>query len=287
MPIRPTIFIRARNEAEALPPTLRAVIEQSHPLEQLIVLDHASQDGTANVARSMGAEVYPIGEDEFSYGRALNRSLLYARGDVIVFLSAHCRPLHRRWLEDLLRPLANDRVGATFGRQVARRGVNPFEAWETLRAFPPTPSPLFRALGCQSPRFSNANAAVRTASLRRHPFDESLSFAEDVAWEREMRGAGEGVVYVAKAAVEHSHAMGPLQIERRMQLVGRAVVERGDDTVFRHAPVRWLALFACCGIDLAYCATTGQFGWMPRSWSYRRAQLRGLAEGLTAAGGAR
>ncbi|WP_102127106.1 glycosyltransferase [Deinococcus planocerae] len=52
-----TVVIPARNEAKYLPLTLRALERQLHPPAAVIVVDNASQDDTAAVARAWGATV--------------------------------------------------------------------------------------------------------------------------------------------------------------------------------------------------------------------------------------
>src|SRR5205823_2309858 len=90
-----------------------------------------------------------------------NRGAALARGALVVYLSAHCRPLGRDWLARLLAPLADPQVVASFGRQVPVPGINPIEALTTARNFPPAPPP--------GVLFSTANGAVRRAPRRRRP----------------------------------------------------------------------------------------------------------------------
>lgn len=52
-----TVVIPARNEAQYLPLTLRALERQTQPPAAVIVVDNASHDGTAGVARAWGAQV--------------------------------------------------------------------------------------------------------------------------------------------------------------------------------------------------------------------------------------
>lgn len=56
-----TVVIPARNEASYLPLTLRALESQSLAPQEVIVVDHASHDGTGEVARAWGARVVGCG----------------------------------------------------------------------------------------------------------------------------------------------------------------------------------------------------------------------------------
>jgi hypothetical protein len=55
------------------------------------------------------------------------------------------------------------------------------------------------------PLFSNANGAFRRALWLRHPFDEVIGGAEDIAWVRTMQEQGFLIAYQPTAAVYHSH----------------------------------------------------------------------------------
>src|SRR5947199_41080 len=190
-----SIVIRCRDEARDLGPVLEAVLAQERaPAAEVVALDSGSRDGTlALLAR------YPVRVDHlerFTYGAALNRGAALARGALLVYLSAHCRPLGRDWLARLMVPFADPQVIATFGRQVPVPGVNPIEALTTNRNFPPAPPP--------GVLFSTANGAIRRAAVLARPFDEEIAIAEDHLW---ARGVAERIVYVPEAVVAHSHPM--------------------------------------------------------------------------------
>src|SRR5207244_5014936 len=89
-----SIVIRCRDEARSLGPVLEAVLAQEGaPAAEVVALDSGSRDGTlALLAR------YPVRVEHlarFTYGTALNRGAALARGALVVYLSAHCRPLPR------------------------------------------------------------------------------------------------------------------------------------------------------------------------------------------------
>ncbi|TMA55367.1 MAG: hypothetical protein E6J75_12100, partial [Deltaproteobacteria bacterium] len=110
-----------------------------------------------------------LAAESFTFGRALNIGTELARGGIVAYLSAHSRPLTRRWIATLAAPFAEPAVVAAFGRQVPVPGVNPIEALATARLFPPSPPP--------GVRFSNANGAVRRATVLARPFDEEIPAA--------------------------------------------------------------------------------------------------------------
>jgi rhamnosyltransferase len=193
-----SIVIRCRNEVAHLGAVLDAIAAQvDAPPHEVVALDSGSTDGTvALLARR--AEVRIEGLDDFTFGRALNVGAALARGSVVVYLSAHCRPLGPRWLASLVAPFADPSVVATFGRQTPVRGMNPIEAITAGRNFPAAPP--------AGVRFSNANGAVRRAAVVARPFDEEIPAAEDHLWACGV-APSERIAYVPEAAVEHSHPM--------------------------------------------------------------------------------
>lgn len=76
---RISVVIPCHNEEEGV----RAVIEQMPPVvDEILVVDNASTDRTADVARELGARV--VFEERKGYGRAYKTGFAKARGDVIV-----------------------------------------------------------------------------------------------------------------------------------------------------------------------------------------------------------
>lgn len=86
---RITVIIPCLDEEEGI----TQVLQRIPPLvDQIIVVDNGSTDGTQKVARAMGAEV--VVEGERGYGRAYKRGFGYATGDVIVTLDGdHSYPV--------------------------------------------------------------------------------------------------------------------------------------------------------------------------------------------------
>jgi len=190
-----SIVIRCRDEARHLGPVLEAVLAQEGaPAAEVVALDSGSRDGTLALLARHPVRVEHLAR--FTYGAALNRGAALARGALVVYLSAHCRPLGRDWLAHLLAPFGDPQVVASFGRQVPVPGINPIEALTTARNFPPAPPP--------GVLFSTANGAVRRAAVLARPFDEEIAIAEDHLW---ARGAAERIAYAPEAAVAHSHTM--------------------------------------------------------------------------------
>jgi len=262
-----SVILRTRNEARALPSTIAAIRGQSFvPSPELIVVDSGSMDGTLEVARRLGVDrLIDVSGEPFSYGRSLNRGTAVAGGEVVVLLSAHARPVHDRWLAQLLRPLEDPKVAGVYGAQHPWPDAWPPVALDYRQCYGDVPL-LHRVP--EQVFFSNANAAVRRGLWRAVPFDEDLPACEDQQWARSAVAHGWTIAYQPDAAVYHSHNEGPRQLCRR-----RAREEQGWRRVTGRKTRLRDALadgWERCRADAAWVrAGGGRWHWMALSPLYR------------------
>jgi glycosyltransferase involved in cell wall biosynthesis len=274
-----SIFIRVRDEAKALKKTLDGLSDQKRQPDEIVVLDNESVDESIDVASRFGALVSTISREEFSYGRALNRSLDLTKGDIVVYISAHSPPVDSQWLKELVAPIEKGEAEATFGRQQPVTGQNPFEEWFLLHTFPAKPRRWKMRIGLQRILFSNANAAILSSYLRAHPFREDLAFAEDLEWAGRVQSQGGRLLYCPQAVVWHSHP--PKNIGGRMESVGMGMSQRGEGRIYRNAVACGILTGAVMGMDLVYCLFRGYWRQIGYIWQYRREYFQGLRRGLT------
>ncbi len=81
-----SIIIPAFNEAAVIADTVTAVRRLPH-VQEILVVDDGSEDGTARVAGEAGARVI-VQEKNFGKGAALTRGLSASQGDYLCFLDA-------------------------------------------------------------------------------------------------------------------------------------------------------------------------------------------------------
>lgn len=115
---RVSVVLPALNEAETIGAICRSIrdgLMGSRPLvDELLVVDCASTDGTPDIAAANGARVHDVAElipdveVEPGKGEALWRSLSAARGDIVVWIDSDIRNFSTRFVTGLIAPLITD-----------------------------------------------------------------------------------------------------------------------------------------------------------------------------------
>jgi len=130
-----TLILPAREVAGTIGPLLDTVArlnERSGLVDQVLVIDADSADGTADIARARGAEVYSENELLPGYGPAQGkgdamwRALSVARGDIVMFADADTRDFGEHFVYGTLGPLLAV-PGVQFSKAAYRR---PFTSTE-------------------------------------------------------------------------------------------------------------------------------------------------------------
>lgn len=117
--MRTSLIIPARNEEQALPRVLAGLPRGR--LEEIVVVDNGSTDGTAAAARAGGATL--IEEPRPGYGNACRAGIEYLRvkrPEVVVFLDGDCSD-DPADLPRLLEPIASGAFDLVIGSRVLGR----------------------------------------------------------------------------------------------------------------------------------------------------------------------
>lgn len=108
-----SVVIPAKDEERTIAPIVRTLVELADQglVDEVVVMDSRSSDGTARVAAAAGAAVYPVDEirpelgAQEGKGEALWKSLLVTKGDVLVFLDGDVEDLPASYVTGLLGPV--------------------------------------------------------------------------------------------------------------------------------------------------------------------------------------
>lgn len=211
--VRVGLFIPVLNpgiaEAERLG---RAIASQSLRPNEIVVADSESTDGApAVLAKAIGGRILPVRRAEFDHGGTRNLAFASMDVDVYVFLTQDAIPADARAFERLVRALVADPVaGIAYGRQLPHIGAGPFATHARLFNYPPQSDRRTRddieRLGIRTAFCSNSFSAYRGEAMRQiGGFPERMIFGEDTAAVARLLERGWSSLYVAEAAVYHSH----------------------------------------------------------------------------------
>ncbi|KPK02660.1 MAG: family 2 glycosyl transferase [Nitrospira bacterium SG8_35_4] len=195
-----SLIIRCCNEQEHIGRLLSGIFEQTVKSIEVIIVDSGSTDDTLSIASCYPVVIHKIRAEEFSFGHALNTGCKAARGEILVFASAHVYPTHRRWLEYLVAPFSDPKVAMTYGKQRGNE-LNKFSEHQIFSKWFPEHSVSVQ----RTPFCNNANAAILRSLWEQIPYDEGLTGLEDIDWAKRMIARGYYLAYVAEADVIHVH----------------------------------------------------------------------------------
>lgn len=213
-----SLVIRTKNEAGWIERCLAAVSLQDLPDWEVILVDNASTDDTRRIARRFGCRIVPISDRAFGYGRAINRGIARARGDLVAILSGHCIPANDRWLSALAAHFDAAEVAGVYGRQLPLPDSHAFDKRDLWTTFG-----VERRVQRSDYFFHNANSMIRRAVWEELPFDEEISGVEDRDWARKVLATGRRIAYEPLAAVYHHHGihqgLDPQRAERVVRVI--------------------------------------------------------------------
>jgi glycosyltransferase involved in cell wall biosynthesis/GT2 family glycosyltransferase len=269
-----SVVLVTHNRRRTVAATLDALDRQTHPPAEVVVVDNASDDGTADdlAARAAAAPApYPLRvltvPAPIPVAAARNRAVGMATGAVVAFTDDDCRP-RSTWLEALVASFAPE-VDLVQGRTVA----DPAQPLRPLSRTQWTPA--------ESGLYETANVAYRRATLLdlgpppAGPFDLDLAaamervlprrlaghpFGEDTELGWRARRSGARSRFAVHAVVDHevsppsfrllvrrsAAAAGfPLLVRRVPELAGAVLT--GRVLLSRHRLRWWLAVGAAVG----------------------------------------
>ncbi|HNT98561.1 MAG TPA: glycosyltransferase family 2 protein [Elusimicrobiales bacterium] len=220
-----SLVIPTLNSAGRLARLLELAKSQTRPPDEIIVADSSSDDGTPDIARSLGAKVLTVERKEFDHGGTRSMAAAASSGDLIIFMTDDALPRGEKAFASLLDAFSDCRVGAAYGRQVPIPGGGVFG--RALRHFNYPPESYLRTyedrgrFGVKTPFLSNSFSAYsRKALMSAGWFKSGLILGEDVCAGGRLLLAGYSIAYVASAEVYHSHDYSVTQEFRRYFDIG-------------------------------------------------------------------
>jgi glucosyl-3-phosphoglycerate synthase len=232
-----TVVLPTREVADTIGPIVERLLSLEGLVDQVLVVDAASQDGTAAIAASLGADVRQEADllPEFGQvlgkGDAMWRALAAAEGELIVYLDSDTRDFEPHFATGMLGPLICHDVRFVKGhfrrpytavegepRPVDGGRVTELTARPLLSAFYPELAAFVQPLA--------GEVAARRSLFDRLPFATGYAIETSMLLHaRDLLGGTEGMAQVDLEERYNRHqplrALGPMAYA-----VLRAVLER-------------------------------------------------------------
>lgn len=178
-----SIIATVKNEGEALRPLLDSIIDQNRPPDEVVICDGGSTDNTTAVLSEyqqwLPLQVISAPGTNISQGR--NLAIEAATGDIIAATDAGVI-LSPAWLEELLRPFADDTVQVVSGWFEA----DPYTDFEVVLGS--TVLPTRADVNPQRFLPSSRSVAFRKSAWREvGGYPEWLEHSEDLVFDQALR----------------------------------------------------------------------------------------------------
>ena len=249
-----TVIVPAYNEKECIADTLRSLVAGTHPI-RVVVVDDGSDDGTADIAQSLGyAEVTVVRQPNGGKSAALNNGIAHATTDVVVMMDGDT-VFEPDTVRLLVQPFADPEIGAVAGNaKVANRNTM-IAIWQHIEYVVgfSIDRRAYDVMRCMA-TVPGAIGAFRKEALRQVNGLSEDTLAEDTDLTIAIIRAGWRVVYVeeSRAWTEAPTTMPQLWKQRYRWSYGtmqamwkhrRAIVEKGPGGKFGRRGLLNLFLF--------------------------------------------
>ncbi|WP_028992027.1 glycosyltransferase family 2 protein [Thermoanaerobacter thermocopriae] len=251
------------------------------PLE-VIVIDSESDDKTREVARKGGANVIKIKRKDFNHGGTRNLAAEHSAGDILVFLTQDALPRNEYFLENLIKPLEDPMIAASYGRQVPRDEAIPTEKFSRLFNYPPEDKikskDEIKTTGIKTFFFTNVCSAIKKKEFYEvGKFPDNTILNEDMILASKLILKGYKIAYVSTAEVLHSHNYGLKKQFQRNFDIGVSLIE--NDFILKYVSAESEGIRFLIN-ELKYLIEKKQFFWIPYAITENGSRFIGYRLGL-------
>lgn len=205
------VLIPAYRPGKKLEKILERLEGQDYPIGRIIIMNTERKYFPEGLkSRFPNMEVHHLPKAEFDHGGTRDRGMRLSSADVVICMTQDAVPKDRHLVANLMRPLADPRVWASYARQLPAEGCRETERY--TRGFNYPEESIVKGkedlgrLGIKTFFCSNVCAAWRRDKyLELGGFVKKTIFNEDMIYAGTLIRRGGLIAYCADALVVHSH----------------------------------------------------------------------------------
>ncbi len=221
-----SIIIPARNEEKIIAKAIESMQQQIYPRKEIIVMDNASTDRTAEISRKHKVKVIK-NEKNIGIGNSVNRGIKASKCKFTVILHADHYTNDKKWIDKMLEPFSDKKVAAVVSQ---RKNKDRDKMSLGERLFDSLHPPSVNTSG----KLMEISILREKADVYRKNIIEKLGYfdgdsyphgGEDVDMSIKIRQAGYKIVLSNEAMVEHvfsSHQSSFISVFRKAFQMGQA-----------------------------------------------------------------
>ena len=178
-----------------------------------------SSDNTELVLKNNKIKYDLIEQNEFSHSLTREKYALKSKADIIVFITQDIKINRIDWLNELVKPIINGYVEATFSRQISKD--NNIEKYTREKNYPNKSYIVSKQdiekLGLRTFFFSDASSAIKKdVFVKLNGYDgKDLPTNEDMYFAHKLIMNGYKIRYCSESEVIHSHHFTFKQLYKR------------------------------------------------------------------------
>lgn len=200
-----SLLVRNLNEENNLKILFNRLNSQNYKNFEVVFLDSGSTDNSVKFVESFIANfkiiIKHIDKEEFTFGRALNKCIEYAKDPkYVISLSAHCFPTSNDFIKNYVDIFEKNNSKIVFGAQLGYKDSMISEACHLNTWFSNDYGET-----SENPFSNNGNCGYEYSIFSDFKFDEALTGCEDIDLARKILDSGYSIFYGDKIAVEHFH----------------------------------------------------------------------------------
>lgn len=166
--------------------------------------------GTNFFKRYDNCEVHHLSKLEFDHGETRNQGVGYSHAGYFVMMTQDAVPADEHMLENLLKPLIEEKAVVSYAKQLPKEDCNPVERYTRSFNYPETSrikgEDDLPQLGIKTYFCSDVCAAYDRKTFNKlGRFVNGMIFNEDMVYAATAAKAGYKIAYCADAMVYHSH----------------------------------------------------------------------------------